>query len=113
MTDHADLINRLRSGVIEWCRITHQGHVTDNTPYEAADALEAALHTKYLYGEMLKDEKLKQERDVGELRRSYAECEAEIEELKKEKAATKAFMENEVTKKIEEQAAEIERLKNK
>ncbi len=35
-----ELAKRLRSGVIEWCRITHQGHVTDNTPYEAADALE-------------------------------------------------------------------------
>jgi hypothetical protein len=41
--DLPDLIKRLRSGVIEWCRITHQGHVTDNTPYEAADALAGLL----------------------------------------------------------------------
>lgn len=67
--DIPDLTKRLRSGVIEWCRITHQGHVTDDAPYEAADALE----------------KLSKAVDrVWELAKENEEQQAEIERLKKQ-----------------------------
>jgi hypothetical protein len=132
MTDHADLIKRLRSGVIEWCRITHQGHVTDNTPYEAADALEANIKWQQrMVAIMAAGGKLDAYREMG---KKLADAEAEIERLRKLDREAATYVETVIcmrtkftgeppyvgwkglglalTERLDELEAEIERLRN-